>query len=118
MLPLRAPLPDLRMAEVLPGIHHSNGFHHRTRPSIVHAGEGNHLVEFQLGEGDAQRLVGALGGVAVTPERPRESPADLDAGGTGEVRVGDVQTDVADEIAGLAQLDGPESPAPPGDQVL
>lgn len=54
---------------------------------------------------------GAFGGQALVPVGGGEAPADFDAGREGELETGDIETDVADALAGGAEFGGPEAVA-------
>jgi hypothetical protein len=79
----------------------------RLRPVIHRAGEGHHLVESDLVEGDIERSPCRVGGIALPPRRPPQAPADLDGGGERSLEAGHVEAGEPDERTAGSHLQRP-----------
>lgn len=80
--------------------------HHGLRRLVEHSSHGPDLVQADAVERHRERGPGRLGGIAVMPGMPSQSPADLDAPSAGHAVRHRVEAGEADELAGLmAQSD-------------
>jgi hypothetical protein len=84
--------------------------HHRPRAQVPCHGDSDDLRRSHDVEAVLQRCQRCLGGVTVAPRRPRQPPAELDTGER-HLLVHGAQSRGADELAGRADLHGPEAKA-------
>src|SRR5260221_14425399 len=71
-------------------------------------GEGNDLIEIELGEAKGERYLCRLGGIPPPPIRMGKAPAVFHAGREGGGKPRPRQADEADEIGNTRRFHGPE----------